>query len=780
MNSWIRFAIVFFSLFVGVGLLPCVYNHENYDHDFFIKEVILNNSEKFESDRYPYLNNSIDLYTEQNLIEWESFFEKKIQRDAIQFWLYRSKLSEIDEILFYLENKTPIKTEYVKVNGKSFLKFPKKAKAFFYYMGFARRNEVYTLDESPDTWGGHQYKDKIVPKFESVNLQNQISGGISLYENEQFQFIKERYIFQIVRLYYFNKENKKSIQFYKKHFSEIKLTDSMKWRSLGYVAASYADEGKREQANYIYSLLYSHSPIQKKSAYLSFQPIEEKDFQNSLQLTRNNEEKIMLWYLFGKRFDVPMAMSQIHNLDPDSKYLKLLLTFLIKSKSSPVFEGGIDFWKYEDPQFHKIIPLNDKALITTVNSIANQDRVKNKFGWKIAAAYLNYLSLNFKDGDQFLESALKLKGNVEIFEKQYQITSLLGKLLRMETIDEKSENTILSEIKFLFSKEERISKDLNLEFSRYWVRGLLGVFYARKGELEKAEWIRSGIIKNRFSNLENTKRMVDFIEGNNHSPLIQVMLQSPMHSYDNYLMLLGIRYAQVEDLENSLKAFEKIAESYWGYGETDYFLDRYFYKNPFRIEITDQYGFDVWSNQNGKRKYNHKTFLQEMIRLKKEADTNPSKSSKTYFKLANAFYNMNYFGTSNFHFNPIYRYHQVRHYSGWSSLCYDQEKNKKIYPELSNSIALKYYLLARENSKSKEFKAKMTFMAAKCEQNDWFLTTDFKSSLCSRYEEDQTKDFQPGKYFQELRDIYSDTKYHSEIIKECSYYARYYAKKSEL
>jgi hypothetical protein len=102
----------------------------------------------------------------------------------------------------------------------------------------------------------------------------------------------------------------------------------------------------------------------------------------------------------------------------------------------------------------------------------------------------------------------------------------------------------------------------------------------------------------------------------------------------------------------------------------------------------------------------------------------------------------------------------------------------EVYFLLINSFALKYYLLARENSKNKEFKAKMTFMAAKCEQNTWYIMKVSKSR--DGFWLKDAKDFQSGKYFQELRDIYSDTKYHSEIIKECSYYARYYAKKSEL
>jgi hypothetical protein len=328
---------------------------------------------------------------------------------------------------------------------------------------------VFTL--GVDHWS-YQFKKDNTPKPETVNIQNQIIGGISLYKNEKFQFIKERYIFQLVRLYYFNNNYKKSIQFFKKHFLEIKLTDSMKWRTMGYAAAAYTNSNKIGTANYLYSQIYANSPILKNPAYFSFRPMEEEDWQKSLKLAKNNEEKIVLWYLFGKHFDVPRALKEIHTLNPNSKYLKLLLVFAIKSKNYSIFENRIWYKDYKNPKSEKISPLNDKHLLEIVISIVNQDRVKNKFGWKIAAAYLNYLSLNFKDGDQFLESAFKLKGNVEVFEKQYQLTSLLGKLLRMDSIDEKSEMSILSEIKFLFSKDKNISADLNLKFPREWVQTL--------------------------------------------------------------------------------------------------------------------------------------------------------------------------------------------------------------------------------------------------------------------------------------------------------------------
>ncbi|MBC7865374.1 MAG: hypothetical protein IAF38_20530, partial [Bacteroidia bacterium] len=80
--------------------------------------------------------------------------------------------------------------------------------------------------------------------------------------------------------------------------------------------------------------------------------------------------------------------------------------------------------------------------------------------------------------------------------------------------------------------------------------------------------------------------------------------------------------------------------------------------------------------------------------------------------------------------------------------------------ELNCSNALNYYLLAAENSEDKEFKAKCTFMAAKCELNASY----------------SKKGLGEDKYFGILQKDFSKTKYYSEILKECSYF-RYYVKK---
>ncbi len=80
------------------------------------------------------------------------------------------------------------------------------------------------------------------------------------------------------------------------------------------------------------------------------------------------------------------------------------------------------------------------------------------------------------------------------------------------------------------------------------------------------------------------------------------------------------------------------------------------------------------------------------------------------------------------------------------------------------SLALKYYLKAREVSKKPEFQAMCTFMAAKCEQG-------MDSVYIINENGNFIKDAAFDKYFHELHDRYANTKYEKELLNECSYFA---------
>lgn len=212
-----------------------------------------------------------------------------------------------------------------------------------------------------------------------------------------------------------------------------------------------------------------------------------------------------------------------------------------------------------------------------------------------------------------------------------------------------------------------------------------------------------------------------------------------LHTKSDYADLLGIRYAQSDELEKALIYFN-----------IRYSEKQELYGNPFTIHIKDCHDCDHAAAQ--KTKYTKESFVEKLIEMKNTAQTKPAEAAQNYFLVANGFYNMTYYGNARvFYSNPIYSYTE------WN------ETDTGDIKELNCSLALKYYLLAREKSTDKEFKAKCTFMAAKCEQNN-----DFGGSFL-----DQNENITPGAYYKALKKEFSATKYYQEILRECSYFSAF-------
>ncbi len=95
---------------------------------------------------------------------------------------------------------------------------------------------------------------------------------------------------------------------------------------------------------------------------------------------------------------------------------------------------------------------------------------------------------------------------------------------------------------------------------------------------------------------------------------------------------------------------------------------------------------------------------------------------------------------------------------------YDADLNGSIYAE-------KYYLEARQSSQNPEFKAKCTFMAAKCKQNRYKGVNDeFEQyKMFANHDSLFHAEIRRNTYFAELRKNYSHTAFYRTAQHECSY-----------
>lgn len=665
-----------------------------------------------------------EVFRKTNAEEWIGFLGAGVTEDGINYWLYEASINQVDSMIFDIKGKAANLTTKSKKYSLKTTAPAAKATSFLYYLGFAKRNESFAVIETDYGWN-----DKPA-KVAEVSITKQISGGLNFYTKSTEPFLKERYAFQLVRLYFFNKEYDKAISFFNEQETAFRVNGSMKWRSLGYKAAALYRQKKYVESNYLYSVIYDQYQPLRKSAYLSFHPLAKAEWEQCLSATKSVKEKEVLWQLSGLHTDDILAMKEILKLNPASDMADLLLVRAVNSEEGLIGSGS--YLHEDEDKKHSI----DKNLLAFLNDMSGNTSSLNPVIWHFAAAYLNYLNNDFVLGDQQMKRAEKYKEDNAFNKSEYHLINALGKVRRMTVITEKEEKVLLPDLVVLYNKETAELKDFRSSNAKEWIRKSLATLFNQKGEIEKAELLYPGTNPEQFVGEENIKKMIAYYENPTKSAFEKLWFGNAFLTRPDYSELLAIRYTQQDRLEEAANVFKTIHEEVTLPG------------NPFTIHIRDCHDCDHEAVQ--KTKYSKNSFVNKMIEMKQTALAKPEEAAQNYFLVANGFYNMTYFGNARLFYdnrvdNSIYRYEHP------------------LVPEEKNDLALKYYLLALQHATDKEFKARCTFMAAKCEQNTFFMNMP----------KDYKGDFKSGVYFASLKKEYASTKYYSEIIKECGYFKTY-------
>lgn len=688
----------------------------------FTPEIIANDTYKpFFRDTYfrLYGSNDDDSFRDDlkhiNTQEWCTYFAQKVSPEAIDYWLYTASMNQVDSMIFALKGKTANLTEASKKYSLAVADPAQKAIAFLFYTGFARRNETFAAPVV------NYWEEKETPKKTTITLAQQISGGQKLLASVKDAFMKERYVFQLERLYYFNGQYDDALNLYAQNEAQIKNSESMKWRALGYKAACLYKQKKYGEANYIYALIYDGFAPFKTSAYYSFHPQNESDWAQCLALAKTTREKEILWQLFGIYNDPTRAMKEILTINPKSELVDLLLVRAVN-----IEEEGFNVPDYD--AHDKTTPITKnihQPTVQFINEIASKANTAKPELWYMASAYLSYASGNYSLANAHLKEAEKrIHTNDKMASDQVCLIRLYGKIRQIQKLDEASGTALVKDLETIYSS----SSNVRTSFATRWAADMIARLYAKQGEYEKAEMVQPGTVQNRFNSSDNVLSMIAYFDNPVKTPLENFYLKhASLHKAD-YQDLLAIRYAQQNNLPEALRVMNGIE----GYQKP-------LLGNPFNIHIKDCHDCDHEAPQ--KVAYTSKLFIQKMTEIKQTAETKPAEAAQNYFLLANGFYNMTYYGNARlFYENPVV-----------------------MESDMTCDLALKYYLLAYDKSTDREFKTKCLFMAAKCEQNTFF-----------EHKPDTYKgDFKAGIYFKKIRDDFSDTKYYQEILRECGYFNTY-------
>lgn len=689
---------------------------------------------------------------QKNQLEWIEFIPNPITDAYLDWLLYKLNAADVerlialrskgvfeDSIVPYLLIKTRKEDKYEA--GLKYLLEAKKAEAF-------ANKSYYSWDNPSDV------------KTNFIEYSDIFRLG---YLSSKYEFLKQRYAFQWIRTLYFAGNYKEGIAVFDSIFSKPNSTNSIYNRCLGYKAACLYKLQNYSASNAIYAKLFDECKEQRFDAFFSFHPQDEKDWNTTLQLAATNHDKEVLWQLFGIYADPIKGMKEILKLNPSSSRTMVLLMRAmhiveqqkIENSSYEDYYGEFDAENYKSSLFSKrswaAIPdsSNNDFIAFIDSALANKELFRPEV-WRTTQAYLCYLNGKNSKASETLAQFRKIKTTDEGIRIQNKITETLIYIDNLKTITPKNEIILLAMLEGL---NPQSAKYIRTENAIRYIRKKLKAIYISMNDKVHAEiaYSDNSIF---YKEEDNVPIMIAFLERKNHTPMEKFLLSTYPYALDNFYDLEATNELYNYNFESALKSLSRDTTA------GTYYLNA----DPFKIRITDCHDCDFL--EEDKRVYTKRSFIARLIELKKVAELSKSTKIKaeSYFELANGLYNMTYYGNSRILYGSIVFDDlnlATREYQGIP----DQD-SINLSPYLDCREAAKYYALAGNFSKDKEFKAKCIWMQAKCEHNLWLEIGESEGA------------FQAGLNFKLLKEKYSKTSYYNEIIKECGYFCTFNGKEN--
>ena len=370
---------------------------------------------------------------------------------------------------------------------------------------------------------------------------------------------------------------------------------------------------------------------------------------------------------------------------------------------------------------------------------------------------------------------------------QKQIVSLLLSAQRIKQLKAVDEASLLPSLQWLNKKVIAGVKpktdvypytpDNNNQFAitqRNFYTYVLAPAYLRQGDTARAalvmlnsgngmansNWYINQHMPDFWFNFVHSNQLKQVIDWKTHPPADQYLafLSKALNrvNSDNLNELLGTielrehNYAAAATAFGQIKNRKLINASYNG---QDYYRDGERYEgDPFVVEINDYPKYFA-----GKR-YTKLTFAQKMAELESQLKKEP-KNADACYQMANGLYNTSTYGNS------------------WGLIAYKWSATdigrKPLYyydgDYIKASQAKQFYLKARELSTDPEFKAKCTFMAAKCEQKEHEAPSYMDDyDTYDKREKQYLSKLRQNSYFKQLQQ-YKTTAFYKKAVNECSY-----------
>ncbi len=735
------------SLWAGI-IFACAggdypeYGVSNFTPETFVRPAY---SPFFYSDMFYYKiehdENQNTRFNDENVKEWSAYLGLIISKKTIHFILESAKLSVIDSAVNYFLGKSAIWPVALKIYIPEEKRTDTKLSAFFKYLRLAKTSEQFAVNEI-QYW---QYdSSKAKNKYNANSLNEQLDSGFHHAEDD---FLKQRYLFQLERSYFYNGNLQQAVDLFEKESTTMEK-NILYYRIMAYVAGSFYKNKQFDKANYYFSLVYENCDLLKTTAHYSFHPQNEDDWQKTLALCKNTEEQITLWQMLGIRYaDEARSIKVIYGLNPKSTKLDLLLSRAI-NKLEQKFDSGLHeyFAIKTDTNY-----VYDDSLKKLIFLIADEEKSDKPWIWDLAAGYTNTLDHRYNEANRYFKKALGTLPQDKPAQDQYRLLHLINTIAAKDKIDATFETSMIGEIDWLGSFKSSNRGDFRAEDAFAWLKQTFSDRFKLQGEPAKSECFVNNTAF--FSVPQNLEAMKHLLSKENKTPFEELCTSLSEIKLNDIYEFEAIQYAYLDSTVLAIEKMTKAGES----GET------MLLGNPFNARILDCHDCDFIAAQ--KIKYSKISFLKKIQELKEKLAQNEDVYTNA-MRLANAYYNLSQYG------NARVFYECKILGSSHSNPMYIEKEYRPML--ISQDLALNYYQRALDSARTNEQKAKCEYLMSKCERNQWYNLNVYNKEDNSAYES-RMINVRDITRFDSLRRFQS-TQYYKDIIRECGYFKSYVTK----
>lgn len=690
--------------------------------------------------------------TISNIEEWVSKFCEEVTKEDMYFVVYKSTIDNLKLLRTAMKSKTV--SVPPQLAGNSFADYMVRNKCYetVDYLIFAKKCEPYVVRTSG--WSG---KGKRTDR-----MQRLIEIGDKAFRKTKSHYIRLRYAFQIIRLAHYKKDYQQVLDLLEELLPMFDPQESIiNNRILGHKAGALMGLKRNVEGSYLFSKIFKNSPGQRESAFRSFYIKTDEEWAECQSLCQNDAERATLYALRANMggSKVVEELEHIYALNPKDENLEVLLAKEIKKLEKDLL--GLEFNTQKNRNKHRFkIPRKYAGkYVIELQHFARRLVVENKVNqpifWQLAAGYLAFLAGEMHEAKTHFNmvkentSDKKLINQIETYELALKINEL--------------DNTADSTLNKVYDiiKNNSIYEN-HPDFPLFLGDKMTHLYQLKKhpGRAFRCRYPISFLKTNLKLDYINDLLTINSKE---NIPLFEKALLQGEDGEDITESLFDLKatyYFQQNNFPAALEQYKQIPVVNW---------DNYGTFYPFDESLIDC--VNCTHKVDSTEIYNKGELFQKLVDLEVQIRAHPDDNALFYYQIGLALYNTSFYGHS-WKAKDYYRTAGT-----WYRLTKKQVYYDYLYPlgnweNTDSSLPLSYFQKALVKAADKpEFAAKIAFMAAKCEQNLYFCSEDYRPEPHPNDIPDPPKKYRF--FFDVLKKHYSKTKFYEEIIDECEFFDAY-------